>query len=103
MLIAALLFGDNGEVFLIALSVVGGALLAWKLLGPLAQALARRMEGRAAGDPGTARELAELESRVRELEVQQGRVLELEERLDFTERLLAQQRDATRIGPGGDQ
>jgi hypothetical protein len=103
MLIAALLFGDNGEVFLIALTVVGGALLAWKLLGPLAQALARRLEGRAAGDPGTGRELTELQVRVRELEAQQGRVLELEERLDFTERLLAQQRDATRIGPGGDQ
>jgi hypothetical protein len=38
----------------------------------------------------------ELENRVAELEIQQGRVLELEERLDFTERLLTQQRDAVR-------
>jgi hypothetical protein len=38
----------------------------------------------------------ELESRVTELEIQQGRVLELEERLDFTERLLTQQREAVR-------
>lgn len=42
-----------------------------------------------------------LEDRVNELEQVQHRVMELEERLDFTERLLAQQRDtAARIGPG---
>ncbi|MDX2120045.1 MAG: hypothetical protein SF070_03165 [Gemmatimonadota bacterium] len=34
-----------------------------------------------------------------ELEAQQGRVLELEERLDFAERLLARQREPVRI-PG---
>lgn len=45
--------------------------------------------------------LAYLEDRVAELEQGQQRMLELEERLDFTERLLAQQRDtAARIGPG---
>jgi hypothetical protein len=36
--------------------------------------------------------LQELEARVGELEAQQGRMLELEERLDFTERVLARQR-----------
>jgi hypothetical protein len=42
-----------------------------------------------------------LEDRVADLEQVQHRVMELEERLDFTERLLAQQRDtAARIGPG---
>lgn len=45
--------------------------------------------------------VAELEQRMADLEVQQGRLLELEERLDFTERLLTQQRerDAARL-PG---
>ena len=37
--------------------------------------------------------IAELESRVAELEVDRVRLLELEERLDFTERLLATQRE----------
>ena len=46
-----------------------------------------------------AERVAELESRVAELESQQGRVLELEERLDFAERLLAQERGPARI-PG---
>lgn len=45
--------------------------------------------------------LSYLEDRVAELEQTQQKVLELEDRLDFTERLLAQQRDAgVRIGPG---
>lgn len=37
--------------------------------------------------------VAELEQRVADLEAHQVRVLELEERLDFAERLLSQQRD----------
>jgi len=41
----------------------------------------------------------ELERRVGELEARQQRVAELEERLDFAERLLAQRRDAPRVGP----
>ena len=36
--------------------------------------------------------LEELESRIADLEAQHGRVLELEERVDFTERMLANQR-----------
>lgn len=49
-----------------------------------------------------AERIAELEHRVAELELGQGRILELEERLDFTERLLTRQRDADRLaaGPG---
>ena len=41
-----------------------------------------------------------LEERVGELEQGQNRIMELEERLDFTERMLAQQRDPAKIGPG---
>jgi len=40
-----------------------------------------------------------LEDRVADLEQAQGRVLELEERLDFAERLLTRQRDDSRL-PG---
>ncbi len=46
-----------------------------------------------------AERVAILEDRLAELEAQQGRVLELEERLDFAERLLARQREPVRI-PG---
>jgi hypothetical protein len=49
-----------------------------------------------------AERIAVLEDRMAELEQVQGRVIELEERLDFTERLLVRQReqDAARLGPG---
>ncbi len=40
----------------------------------------------------------QLQGRVAELEQQVDRLHELEERLDFTERLLAQQREQPRIG-----
>ncbi len=46
-----------------------------------------------------AERVEELERRVGELEAGQHRVAELEERLDFAERLLARQRDAPRVGP----
>lgn len=83
---------EPSEVFLITLTMVGGALLGWKLLGPLVHALARRLERRAGGESGLSETVSELQGRVGELEQQQARILELEERLDFTERLLVQAR-----------
>ncbi len=59
----------------------------------------RRLEGRHGGE-GLQQELAEMQSRLADLEAQQGRVMELEERLDFAERLLAQRREVERLGPG---
>lgn len=69
------------------------------LRGPLGRALARRIEGGAGGgaDPGMARRVAELEAQVAELERRADRVPELEERLDFAERLLARQADQQRL------
>jgi hypothetical protein len=45
-------------------------------------------------------EFTALKERVRDLEVLPGRVAELEERLDFTERMLLQQREAPRLESG---
>lgn len=50
-------------------------------------------------DPTEHQALAEVESRLLELDQLKQRVSELEERLDFTERMLASQRDAQRLGP----
>lgn len=44
--------------------------------------------------------IAELEQRVAELEYSQGRLSELEERVDFQERLLVRQRDELKLIPG---
>ncbi len=100
---AALLLSENAEVFLITLTMVGSVLLGWKLLGPVVQALARRLEPRAVPNPASASELANLRVRVQELEAQHGRLLELEDRLNFAERMLAPRRDAARLPAGGEQ
>jgi hypothetical protein len=102
MIAAALLISEPSEVFLITLTVVGGVFLGWKLLVPLVNALARRLEGSGRSDGVTPDEVAELRGRIQELESHQGRVLELEERVDFAERLLAQHRDPARL-PAGDE
>jgi hypothetical protein len=62
------------------------------VLYPVARALARRLEGRGVSQD-LLQQVDELRERVRDLEASQHRVAELEERLDFTERLLAQRRD----------
>jgi hypothetical protein len=64
---------------------------------PLVRALARRLEGRSAPDPALTAEVEDLRARVAELEQRQGTLHELEERIDFTERLLAQQREQARL------
>ena len=65
--------------------VVGGTIV---LRGPLGKALARRLEGAPPlGDGPPAEEL------LAELDELRARVLELEERVDFSERLLARHRE----------
>jgi flagellar motility protein MotE (MotC chaperone) len=79
----------------IALALIAGTTLI--LRGPLGKALANRLEGRRAGPDDDAAEVAELRERLQELEQQQSRMHELEERLDFAERLLAQHHDQPRL------
>jgi len=76
-------------VALIAMACVAGAAL---VLYPIARAIARRLEGRGVSNE-LLQQVDELRERVRDLESSQHRVAELEERLDFAERLLAQRRD----------
>jgi len=64
---------------------------------PLIRAISRRLEGRRAPDPALLSEIDELRARVADMEQQQDRLHDLEERLDFTERLLAQQREQARL------
>lgn len=66
------------------------------LFGPIGTAIGRRLSGRSSGAPSQA-ELDELYRRVDALESGQHRLAEVEERLDFAERLLAGQREAERL------
>lgn len=67
-------------------------ILGFVALGPIGRALARRIEGRGI-------EAEDLERRLGQLDLQSRRLQELEERLDFAERLLAQRREVERF-PG---
>lgn len=62
------------------------------VLYPLAKALGQRLAGRGPEDAALRAELAHLQDRVRDVEQIQHRVAELEDRLDFAERLLAERR-----------
>lgn len=80
------------EFLLVMTLVLSGVALVFTFAIPLRKALIRRIEGKAPGpDPHL----------VEEVDLLRDRMLDLEERLDFTERLLAQQRDAAALPPGG--
>ncbi|HEV8123389.1 MAG TPA: hypothetical protein VGP80_04050 [Gemmatimonadales bacterium] len=85
-------------LFALVLVAVSGVLV---LRGPLGRALAKRIEGSKAADHDTAQRLEEVEARLQTLELTQERMLELEERLDFAERLLAREKDPVRLGRPG--
>jgi hypothetical protein len=74
------------------------------LRGPVGRGLARAMEvGAGSGvSPEHDARVAQLEQRVAELEAAQSRLAELEERMDFAERLLTRNEPAGRLpGSGG--
>jgi hypothetical protein len=78
----------NNDVIVILAIVL--AVMAVKLFrGPLGNALADRLRGSAPPDPGVLEELEQMKTRL----------AEVEERLDFAERLLAQSEQAERL-PG---
>jgi hypothetical protein len=79
-----------GEGFAIPVGIVALVAAAVIFRGPLAQALARRLEG-AAGRHG------EQDAMLHTLDELRGRMAELEERVDFAERLLAQAREPDRL------
>lgn len=79
---------DVFETLAIVTVSISMAWLAYKLLSPLIRAFAARIEGKAS--MALEQRLADLEQRVHEGDQAQQRILELEERLDFAERLLSQ-------------
>lgn len=104
---------QTGVTFALAVAVSGAArenpeapigIVVAASLGILAWRRARAQRQAPALTTGEveAERIFALEDRVAELEGQLGRMLELEERLDFTERMLTRQRDADplRLEPG---
>ena len=85
-----------GEDFAIPALMVGGVVGAVVLRGPLGKALAQRITEGSLGPAEVPPELLE------EMDEMRHRMVELEERVDFTERLLARQRadEAAQLPPG---
>lgn len=75
-----------------------GAFVLYGVYRTVNRILDRRHERRVGGGPGLADEVERLRLRVDELEDQRGRLQELEERLDFAERMLAKHTQRPALG-----
>jgi hypothetical protein len=91
---------QSQEQFLIGLAIVVISIAAVFILRPLFAAYARRLEGKSI-DTSLRGDLDQLREQIAEVEPLRTRVLELEERLEFTERLLAERRDQDLLRRGG--
>ncbi len=78
-----------------------GVLAMFGLYRTVNRALDRRHERAMGGSGGASRnEIERLVSRIEVLEEGAERMQELEERMDFTERVLTQQKERDRLAPG---
>ncbi len=76
---------SDAKVFIVLAALTA----AFFVVYPLVRAIARRLEGKTV-DPKVKEQLEQLQSRVTEIDQLHSRMAELEERVDFSERLLAQ-------------
>ncbi len=87
-----LVFERLQESALMVLVLIGFVIVAVKVFGPLARAWAHKLEGKV-GDPELRAEVDHMREQLGDVDGLRVRVQELEERLEFTERLLTQRRD----------
>lgn len=94
------MFERISEMFMIfgVLAVI--TIVAVRVLGPLAKAWARKLEGKV-GDPQIHADLDHMRDQLSEMDSLRARLGEVEERLEFTERLLAQRKDQDLLHRGG--
>ena len=86
-----LFMNDSKSVVLIVIaSLIAVTIILW----PIMRAFARRLEGKGNVDSALRAEVEQLHTRLAEMDSLQSRLSELEERVDFTERLLAQTHEA---------
>jgi hypothetical protein len=86
----------------LAMFLALGAAAVSLLFGPIGSAVARRIGGRGDADEARTEIEAVRDGMTAEVDLLRGRLAEVEERLDFAERLLASERSLHQL-PGGEQ
>jgi hypothetical protein len=87
-----LIFLNDGGPPVVLLIVIAALAATVIILWPVMRAFGRRLEGKS-GDAALRAEVEQLQLRAGEVDALHQRVAELEERVDFAERLLAQAHD----------
>lgn len=88
------------EMVMMTIVLIGVVIIAVKVFGPIARAWARKLEGKV-GDPQLHAEIDQMRDQLAEVDSLRARVGELEERIEFTERLLAQRKNQDLLPRGG--
>jgi Tfp pilus assembly protein PilO len=92
-----LIFMNHGGPPIVLLIVIAALTATVIILWPIMRAFGRRLEGKGAADPALQADVEQVHARLAEMDTLQARISELEERVDFTERLLAQNREPDRL------
>jgi hypothetical protein len=98
--------GDSAGAFAFWLMVGAGQVAFWVAMGPVIKALAERLRGRSSISADLEERLHALEARspvTGETDAVYHRLVELEERVEFAERLLAQSRSEGLLPRGGER
>lgn len=93
-----LIFLQEGGPPVALLMLLAALTAAVIILWPLMRAFARRLEGKGSGDAALRAEVDQLNARLGDVDLLHHRVAELEERVDFAERLLAQRPQQSSLG-----
>jgi hypothetical protein len=97
-----LIFLNDGGPPVVLLIVIAALAATVIILWPIMRAFGRRLEGKGAVDPALRGDVDQLQMRLAEMDTLHARITELEERVDFTERLLAQAQPQGRFGASGE-
>jgi len=87
----------SSVVMIVTVSCLAAVCILW----PIMRAIGRRLENKSAGDPALRADLEQMHQRLGEVDALQAQVAELEERVDFAERLLARSPETPPILRGG--
>lgn len=93
-----LIFLNDGGPSIILLIVIAALTATVIILWPIMRAFGRRLEGKGGGDAALRSDVEQLHQRLGDVDTLHARITELEERVDFTERLLAQAQPPARLG-----